>query len=53
MRSRAMSRTWVEVDLDILLNNYRIARSFVKDTTAFIAVVKADAYAAQIKHRPD
>ncbi|MBQ2697426.1 MAG: alanine racemase [Clostridia bacterium] len=44
MRSRAMSRTWIEVDLDILVNNYRIARSKIKESTGFIAVVKANAY---------
>ena len=44
MKSRAMSRTWVEVDLDVIRENYKIARSKIKDSTAFIAVVKANAY---------
>ena len=44
MKSRAMSRTWVEVDLSIITNNYRIARSKLQESTAFVAVVKANAY---------
>ncbi len=44
MRNRAMSRTWLEVNLDVIRNNYKIARSKLKETTELIAVVKADAY---------
>ncbi len=39
-----MSRTWLEVNLDVIRNNYKIARSKLKETTELIAVVKADAY---------
>lgn len=44
MRSRAMSRTWMEIDLDAFVNNYHVARSMIKESTGVIAVVKADAY---------
>ena len=41
---RAMSRVWLEVDEDALLHNYRLARSLCKPETAFLCVVKANAY---------
>ena len=41
---RAMSRAWAEVDEDALLHNYRLARSLCEKNTAFICVVKANAY---------
>ena len=41
---RATSRTWLEVDEDALLHNYRLAKSLCDPQTAFICVVKANAY---------
>ena len=41
---RAMARAWAEVDEDALLHNYRLARSLCRKETAFICVVKANAY---------
>ena len=41
---RAMSRVWLEVDEDALIYNYRLAKSLCKPETAFICVVKANAY---------
>jgi len=38
------SNTWVEVDLNILRNNYRIYKSRLKEGQRVMAVVKADAY---------
>ncbi|MBQ3077906.1 MAG: alanine racemase [Clostridia bacterium] len=40
----ARRRTWVEIDLDAIRENYRISRQFLKDSTGMIAVVKANAY---------
>ena len=37
-------RTWVEIDLDAIANNYAVARSFLREQTRMIAVVKANAY---------
>ena len=42
--NRATSRAWMEVDLDALLHNYRLAKSLCREDTAFICVVKANAY---------
>ena len=42
--NRAMGRTWMEVDEDALLDNYRLAKSLCGPETAFICVVKANAY---------
>ncbi|MDQ7841284.1 MAG: alanine racemase [bacterium] len=42
--SRARSRTWVTVDLDAVAHNVRAIRSLLPGKTAFMAVVKADAY---------
>lgn len=42
--SRARSRTWATVDLDAVAHNVRAIRSLLPDKTAFMAVVKADAY---------
>lgn len=42
--TRAMARTWMEVEEDALLHNYRLARSLCRPETAFICVVKANAY---------
>ena len=36
-------RTWVEIDLDAIANNYAVARSFLREQTRMIAVVKANA----------
>ena len=41
---RAMGRAWAEVDEDALLHNYRLAKSLCGEKTAFICVVKANAY---------
>ena len=41
---RAMGRAWMEVDEDALLHNYRLAKSLCAENTAFICVVKANAY---------
>lgn len=41
---RAMGRAWMEVDEDALLYNYRLAKSLCREDTAFICVVKANAY---------
>ncbi len=37
-------RTWIEIDLNAIANNYAIARTYLKDETGMIAVVKANAY---------
>lgn len=39
-----MGRSWVEIDLDVLGNNYYIYKSFIHETQDIMAVVKADAY---------
>lgn len=44
MENRFLKRTWAEVDLDTLANNYRAIQSFVSDRCRIIAVIKADAY---------
>lgn len=41
---RAYARAWAEIDEDALLHNYHLARSLCKQETAFICVVKANAY---------
>lgn len=41
---RALARCWALVDEDALLHNYRLARSLCERDTAFICVVKANAY---------
>ena len=41
---RAMGRAWMEVDEDALIYNYRLAKSLCREGTAFICVVKANAY---------
>ena len=41
---RAMARVWVEVDENALLHHYHLAKSLCKPDTAFICVVKANAY---------
>jgi len=42
--NRAMARAWAEVDEDALLYQYRLAKSLCNPNTAFICVVKANAY---------
>ena len=37
-------RSWVEVDLEVIKNNYRIYKSALPKDTQIMAVVKADAY---------
>ena len=39
-----LKRTWAEIDLDALLNNYRLIRGRVTDGCRVMAIVKADAY---------
>ena len=39
-----LKRTWAEIDLDALLNNYRLIREKVTDGCRVMAIVKADAY---------
>lgn len=41
---RTRSRAWITVDLDAIAHNVRALRSLLPDRTAFMAVVKADAY---------
>lgn len=41
---RALTRTWATVDLDAIAGNVRALRSLLPPQTAFMAVVKADAY---------
>ena len=42
--SRATARAWMEVNEDSLLHQYHLAKSLCKSNTAFICVVKANAY---------
>ncbi|MCJ7855302.1 alanine racemase [Lachnospiraceae bacterium NSJ-143] len=39
-----MDRAWLEVDLNVLRNNYKLIRNFISDKSEIITVVKADAY---------
>ncbi|MCR5272683.1 MAG: alanine racemase [Lachnospiraceae bacterium] len=39
-----LRRTWAEVDLDALENNYRRIRKHIGENVKFLGVVKADAY---------
>ncbi len=39
-----MRRSWAEVDLDVLVNNYRIYREHLPEPAEIMAVVKANAY---------
>lgn len=41
---RAMARAWAEVDEDALVYHYQLAKSLCNPDTAFICVVKANAY---------
>lgn len=41
---RTRSRAWITVDLDAIAHNVRVLRALLPDRTAFMAVVKADAY---------
>lgn len=47
---RARSRAWAEIDEDALLHNYALARSLCRKETAFICVVKANAYGLGLFH---
>ncbi len=40
----AVSRCWLEVDLDAIRDNYRSAEALVGEKTTLIPVLKADAY---------
>lgn len=44
MQMGFLRRTWAEIDLDNLTNNYKVIRSFLKADTKLLAVVKANAY---------
>ncbi|MBQ6570705.1 MAG: alanine racemase [Clostridia bacterium] len=39
-----IKRTWAEIDLEAIENNYREIKALLKPTTQMICVVKADAY---------
>ena len=39
-----LRRTWAEIDLDALLENYKKLRQRIGDGVKFLGVVKADAY---------
>ena len=41
---RSLKRTWAEINLDNLAENYQKLRQQVKPGTKFLGVVKADAY---------
>ncbi|MCQ4950998.1 alanine racemase, partial [Bittarella massiliensis (ex Durand et al. 2017)] len=41
---RQIKRTWAEIDLDAIEENYRAIRSLLGPQTKLMAVVKADAY---------
>ncbi|MBE5777285.1 MAG: alanine racemase [Clostridiales bacterium] len=45
----AMSRTWMEVDVDALLHNYRLAKSLCHEGVDLICVLKANAYGLGLK----
>lgn len=44
MTSKMYKRSWVEIDLEALEDNYKIYRNLIPATTQIMAVVKADAY---------
>lgn len=44
MTNKMYKRSWVEIDLEAIKNNYRIYRNLIPKTTEIMAVVKADAY---------
>lgn len=44
MNNAILKRTWVEINLDALAENYRKIRGYVKPQTKLCCVVKADAY---------
>ena len=44
MEREIKRRSWMEIELDAILNIYEIARKHLKKETRLIAVVKADAY---------
>ncbi|MCL2568830.1 MAG: alanine racemase [Oscillospiraceae bacterium] len=46
LKHRAMQRTWLEIDLDVLQNNYDILTSHMQPDTELIVVVKGDGYGA-------
>ena len=45
----AMSRTWMEVDLDALKHNYLLAASLCKEQVECVCVLKANAYGLGLK----
>lgn len=44
MTNKIYKRSWVEINLETLKNNYQIFRNLIPETTDIMAVVKADAY---------
>lgn len=54
MEETALRRTWAEIDLDALANNYRQARRRIGPAVRYLGIVKADAYghgAVQVSRR--
>ncbi|MCL2368587.1 MAG: alanine racemase [Oscillospiraceae bacterium] len=44
LEHRAMQRTWLEIDLDVLQHNYDILTSHIQPGTKLLVVVKGDGY---------
>ena len=44
MSDRFFRRTWAQVDLDALINNYKVLREAVPKSAGIMGIVKADAY---------
>jgi len=44
LQHRAMQRTWLEIDLDVIRHNYDILTSHIQPGTELIVVVKGDGY---------
>jgi len=44
LEHRAMQRTWLEIDLDVIQHNYDILTSHIQPGTELIVVVKGDGY---------
>ena len=44
MEQTILRRTWAEIDLDALEQNYRASRARAGDGVKYLGVVKADAY---------
>ena len=44
LQHRAMQRTWLEIDLDVIRHNYDILTSHIQPGTELVVVVKGDGY---------